>query len=130
MDSYPPNVGERMDFKAILNEIVANVDGGIGAGLVGTDGLVIDQVSTKGAFDMSAVGAEYATIIKNAKKASENFGLGKTNEIMISTEKAMMIMMTVSSNYFITLALELDGNLGRGRLEIKKAIPKLEKELT
>lgn len=118
-----------MDFKTVLNEIVSNVDGAIGAGLVGTDGIVIDQVSTKGVFDMSAVGAEYATIIKNAKKASENFGLGKTNEIMISTEKAMMIMMMVSQNYFITIALELDGNLGRGRLEIKKAIPKLEREL-
>jgi len=118
-----------MDFKAVLNEIVNNVDGAIGAGLVGTDGIVIDQVSTKGVFDMSAVGAEYATIIKNAKKASENFGLGKTNEIMISTEKAMMIMMMVSQSYFIAIALELDGNLGRGRLEVKKAIPKLEREL-
>ncbi len=118
-----------MDFKSILNEIVGNVDGAIGAGLVGTDGIVIDQVSTKGTFDISAVGAEYATIIKNAKKASENFGLGKTSEIMISTEKAMMIMMIVGAEYFITMALELDGNLGRGRLEVKKAIPKLEREL-
>lgn len=118
-----------MDFKTILNEIVANVDGAIGAGLVGTDGIVVEQVSTKGAFDMSAVGAEYATIFKNAKKASENFELGRTSEIMISTDKAMIIVMMVSTSYFITLALELDGNLGRGRLEIKKAIPKLEKEL-
>jgi predicted regulator of Ras-like GTPase activity (Roadblock/LC7/MglB family) len=119
-----------MDFKPILNDIVTTVDGAIGAGLVGTDGIVIDQVSTKGVFDISAVGAEYATIIKNAKKASENFGLGKTSEIMISTEKAMMIMMTIGNDYFITMALELDGNLGRGRLEVKKAIPKLERELT
>lgn len=118
-----------MDFKAILNEIVGNVDGAIGAGLVGTDGIVIDQVSTKGSFDISDVGAEYATIIKNAKKASENFGLGKTSEIMISTDKAMMIIMMVGTEYFINMALELDGNLGRGRLEVKKAIPKLEKEL-
>ena len=118
-----------MDFKTILNEIVNNVDGAIGAGLVGTDGIVIDQVSTTGSFDISDVGAEYATIIKNAKKASENFGLGKTNEIMISTDKAMMIIMMVGHEYFINMALELDGNLGRGRLEVKRAIPKLEKEL-
>jgi uncharacterized protein len=119
-----------MDFKAILHEIIGNVDGAIGAGLVGTDGIVIDQVSLKGTFDISSVGAEYATIVKNAKKASDNFGLGKTSEIMISTEKAMMIMMTVSKEYFISMALELDGNLGRGRLELKKAIPKLESGLT
>lgn len=119
-----------MDFKVVLNEIVTNVDGAIGAGLVGTDGIVIDQVSLKGAFNISDVGAEYATIIKNAKRASENFGLGKTSEILISTEKAMMIMMTVSTEYFVAIALDLDGNLGRGRLEVKKAIPKLEKGLT
>jgi len=119
-----------MDFKTILNDMVSNVDGAIGAGLVGTDGIVIDQVSLKGSFNISDVGAEYATIIKNAKKASENFGLGKTSEILISTEKAMMIMNTVGSDYFVAIALDLDGNLGRGRLEVKKAIPKLEKELT
>lgn len=119
-----------MDFKTILNEIVANVDGAIGAGLVGTDGIVIEQTALKGDFNISDVGAEYATIIKNAKKASENFGLGKTSEILISTEKATMIMNTVSSDYFVAIALNLDGNLGRGRLEVKKALPKFEKELT
>lgn len=119
-----------MDFKTILNEMVNNVDGAIGAGLVGTDGIVIDQVSLKGSFNISDVGAEYATIIKNAKRASESFGLGKTSEILISTERAMMIMNTVSTQYFLAIALELDGNLGRGRLEVKKAIPKIEKELT
>lgn len=119
-----------MDFKSILNELVNNVDGANGAGLVGTDGIVIDQVSLRGSFNISDVGAEYATIIKNAKKASENFGLGKTSEILISTEKAMMIMMMVGNDYFVSIALDLDGNLGRGRLEAKKAIPKLEKGLT
>ena len=119
-----------MDFKTVLNEMISNVDGAMGAGVVGTDGIVIDQVSLKGSFNISDVGAEYATIIKNAKKASENFGLGRTNEILISTEKAMMIMNTVSADYFVAIALELDGNLGRGRLEVKKVIPKIEKELT
>ncbi len=119
-----------MDFKAILNGIISNVEGAIGAGLLGTDGIVIDQVSLKGTFDISDVGAEYATIIKNAKKASESFGLGKTGEIMITTEKATMIMMTIGNDFFVAIALNLDGNLGRGRLEVKKAIPKLEQGLT
>jgi predicted regulator of Ras-like GTPase activity (Roadblock/LC7/MglB family) len=119
-----------MDFKAALQEMVSNVDGSIGAGLVGLDGLVIDQVSVKADFDITVAGAEYATIIKNALKASQNFGLGKTSEIMISTEKASMIMMTVGSDYFATLALGLDGNLGRGRLELKKQIPKFEAGLS
>lgn len=118
-----------MDFKAILTEMISSVDGAIGAGLIGLDGIVIDQVSVKSDFDITVVGAEYATIIKNARKASENFGLGKTSEVLISTESATMIMMTVVEQYFVAIALALDGNIGRGRLEVKKAIPKLEKGL-
>jgi predicted regulator of Ras-like GTPase activity (Roadblock/LC7/MglB family) len=118
-----------MDFKVALQEMVGNVDGSIGAGLVGLDGLVIDQVSVKADFDITVAGAEYATIIKNAIKASQNFGLGKTSEVLISTEKATMIMMMVGSQYFATIALGLDGNLGRGRLELKKVIPKFEQAL-
>lgn len=119
-----------MDFKAALQDMVNSVDGSLGAGLVGLDGLVIDQISVRSDFDIAVAGAEYATIVKNALKASQSFGLGKTSEIMISTEKATMIMMTVGNDYFATLALGLDGNLGRGRLELKKAIPKFEQALS
>ena len=119
-----------MDFKKILQETVSNVEGSIGAGLVGMDGIVIDQVSNTDTFDINAVGAEYSSIIKNAMRASSNFGLGNTAEILITTDKASMIMMMVGQSYFVSLAINLDGNLGRGRLELKKAIPKFEKELT
>lgn len=118
-----------MDFKAALQEMLDNVDGSVGAGLVGLDGLVIDQVASGPDFDITVAGAEYATIIKNALKASRNFGLGKTGEIMISTEKGFMIMITVGEEYFAALALGLDGNLGRGRLELKKQASKFEQAL-
>ena len=118
-----------MDFKAVLRDTLGSVDGAVGAGLVGLDGIVIDQVSSKADFDMATAGAEYATIIKSARKASEEFGIGTTNEVMISTEKTTMLMMTVGKDYFVALAMNLDGNLGRGRLELKKAISKIEKEL-
>jgi len=119
-----------MDFKKILQESLANVEGSIGAGLVGMDGIVIDQISNNSSFDINVVGAEYSSIIKNAMRASSNFGLGNTTEILITTDRATMIMMMVGQNYFVTLAINLDGNLGRGRLELKKAIPKFEKELS
>jgi predicted regulator of Ras-like GTPase activity (Roadblock/LC7/MglB family) len=118
-----------MDFKSLLKKIVENVDGAMGAAVIGEDGIAIDQFSSKSDFDITAAGAEYSTIISSARKASTSFGLGKTNEVLISTEKATMIMMLVGASYFVTLALSIDGNLGRGRLELKKVIPELEKLL-
>jgi predicted regulator of Ras-like GTPase activity (Roadblock/LC7/MglB family) len=117
------------DIKSVLQKAVESVDGAIGAALIGDDGIAIDQFTTKADFDITAAGAEYSTIISSARKASQSFGLGKTTEVLISTEKATMIMMMVGAGYFVTLALNLDGNLGRGRLELKKSIPELEKLL-
>ena len=118
-----------MDFKSVLNEVVQSVEGTIGIGLVGLDGIAIEQISVKDDFDITTVGAEYSSIIKSAQKASRDFGLGKTLEILITTEKATMIMMTVGDSYFLALAVTIEGNLGRGRLEMKKTIPKLAGEL-
>ena len=118
-----------MDFKAVLEEIINNVEGSIGIGLVGLDGIVIEQLSVDDSFDINTVGVEYSGIIKHAQKAGKDFGLGQTLEVLITTQKATMIMMSVGDEYFVSLAINLDGNLGRGRLELKKAIPKLSTEL-
>lgn len=118
-----------MDIKAVLNEVVQNVEGSVGIGLVGLDGIVVEQISLRTAFDINSVGVEYSGIIKHAQKASREFGLGQTTEVLITTERATMIMMTVGKEYFVSLAIDLDGNLGRGRLEMKKALPKLANEL-
>lgn len=118
-----------MDFKEVLEVVINNVEGSIGIGLVGLDGIVIEQISVDETFDINTVGVEYSGIIKHAQKAGRDFGLGQTLEVLITTEKATMIMMSVGDEYFVSLALSLDGNLGRGRLELKKAIPKLSTEL-
>ena len=118
-----------MDYKAVLEQVVQSVEGSIGIGLVGLDGLVIEQVSVKSDFDINEVGVEYSGMLKSAQKSSLEYGLGATLEVLITTEKAIMIMMSVADQYFVSLALSVDGNLGRARLEMKKAIPKLAEDL-
>ena len=47
---------------------------------------------------------------------------------MISLEGAVMLMRLLSRDYFVVLALSSEGNLGRGRFELRKAELKLAKE--
>lgn len=58
-----------MDFKSLLQKIVENVDGAMGASVIGEDGIAIDQFSAKSDFDITAARAEYSTIISSAKKS-------------------------------------------------------------
>ncbi len=118
-----------MDYKEVLKTIADSVEGSIGIGLIGLDGMIVDQYSAEPDFDVAMVGVEYSSVIKNASKASQDFGLGPTTEILITTEQATMIMMMVGKSYFAVLAIGEDGNLGRGRLEMKKHIPRMEQEM-
>jgi hypothetical protein len=49
-------------------------------------------------------------------------------ELVVSLEGAILIMRLLSRDYFVVLAINAQGNLGRGRFELRKAELKLAKE--
>jgi hypothetical protein len=47
---------------------------------------------------------------------------------MITLNSAVLIMRLLSRDYFVVLAMSPEGNLGRGRFELRKAELQLSKE--
>jgi len=72
--------------------------------------------------------AEFTSLIRSAQRAGNDIGLGNLRELVISLDKAMVVMRLLSRDYFVVLALSPDGNLGRGRFELRKAELQLAKE--
>jgi hypothetical protein len=48
--------------------------------------------------------------------------------LVVSLDAATLVMRVLSRDYFVVLALSPQGNLGRGRFELRKAELKLAKE--
>jgi predicted regulator of Ras-like GTPase activity (Roadblock/LC7/MglB family) len=118
-----------VDFKAALREILSSVDGALGAGLIGLDGLVVDQVSMRPGLDFAQAGGEYAVVMKGAMSASDHFGWGGAQEVLISSDQGTAILVAAGKAHFLVLALDGGGNPGRGRLELKKSVPAVERAL-
>ncbi len=119
-----------MNIKKIIQETLESVEGASGVGLIGMDGMVIDRAARDNAFAIAETGAGYSGILKNFHKSSMNFGFGATTEALLATDKLILLLAAVGKDYFLALHLQPDGNLGRARLELKKAAFKIEKELT
>jgi predicted regulator of Ras-like GTPase activity (Roadblock/LC7/MglB family) len=118
-------------FKEILREIMVRTDGCIGALIMGMDGIPVEELWNPIARDMNfdiAV-AEFSSVIKNVCRLNSSIGLGKLNEATFSTEHGIFIFRIVSKDYFLAMVLRTDGNLGRGRYELRRAELLLEKEL-
>lgn len=112
-------------FNRILQSIVEGTGGGIGAVLMGYDGIPIDQYfSEDEGSDLQAMAVEYANILKEIRKAADILGTGAMEEVSIKTERFHVILRILTEDYFVALTLEPGGNFGKGRfLLMREASP-------
>lgn len=103
-------------FSEILQRIVENTGGGIGAVLMGYDGIAIDQFfSPDEEIDLQMVVVEYSNVLKEIRKTAEILSLGEMEEISIRTDRFIIVIRMLNEEYFVALILNRDGNFGKGR---------------
>lgn len=117
-------------FKELLESILERTEGSLGALIMGTDGIAVEKLLSEAGVDanLDIAAAEFTSLVRNAQRAGNDTGLGGLRELVISLEGSILLMRLLSKDYFIVLALTPQGNLGRGRFELRKAELKLAKE--
>ncbi len=124
-----------MSFAALLREIVVGCHGGIGAALMGSDGIAIEQVVAKPApegplgEDIGTAGAEFGRILDDIRKASDAVAGGVFVETTILLTRFTLIFRAVDEDTFLVVVLHPDGNLGKARYLIRKQLHALRQEI-
>ncbi|BCR04687.1 GTPase [Desulfuromonas versatilis] len=117
-------------FNAILKTIVEGTGGGIGAVLMGYDGIAIEQhFEPCEGIDLHLVAVEYANILKEIKKAAVVLNIGFMEEVSIRTERFLVVIRALSDEYFVALTLKRDGNFGKARYLLMKEAGSLREAL-
>jgi predicted regulator of Ras-like GTPase activity (Roadblock/LC7/MglB family) len=96
--------------------------------LVGSGG-VIDHLTTGQAFDVDAFAAEYATLLRIARRTSHDAGTGDLIEHVVVSEKSVIVARNVLSEYFLLVVASDRAQLGRARHELKRVARELERIL-
>jgi predicted regulator of Ras-like GTPase activity (Roadblock/LC7/MglB family) len=78
--------------------------------------------------NMDVAAAEITSLVRSAVRAGMNTGLGAPQEFFVSFEQARILARMFSPEYFVVLAMKPEGNLGRGRYELRKAELRLARE--
>jgi predicted regulator of Ras-like GTPase activity (Roadblock/LC7/MglB family) len=118
-----------MGLKDTLKDIPEKVGGGIGALLMGYDGIPIEEYILGSDIDIQLLSVEYVNVMKEVKRSVEVLKTGALEEILISTEQSKIIIRTVCEDYFVMLILNSEGNYGKGRYLLKLESPNLRDEL-
>jgi predicted regulator of Ras-like GTPase activity (Roadblock/LC7/MglB family) len=103
-------------FSEILQRIVEETGGGIGAVLMGYDGIAIDQFfAPDEELDLQMVVVEYSNVLKEIRKTADILSLGDMEEISIRTDRFIIVIRVLNDEYFVALVINRDGNFGKGR---------------
>lgn len=117
-------------FKSILENIVNSCSGGIGAVLMGYDGIAIDQyVVDDVTLDLNLIAIEYSNVTKEIRKAAEVLETGDLQEVSIKTEDYFVVIYALTDEYFVALTIERDGNYGQGRYLLMREAGNLREAL-
>ena len=116
-------------FKEILRDIANRIEGTKGVVLSGLDGITIEKHVVDGDINLDAFSAEYMSLLKKSISANEELGTGQVSEFTLMTDKMIAIIRAITHEYYLIFALTPTGNFGQARFQIRKAIPKLQKEL-
>ena len=117
-------------FAETLKKVVDNVDGGLGAVIMGLDGIAVETYTRQAdRVDINTVGMEFSFILAQAKKAAAGASLGAFEEMTIKADRLTLALKMLTPQYFLALAIGAHGNLGKTRYLMRLAGPKLIAEL-
>ena len=103
-------------FNKILARIVDESGGGIGAVLMGYDGIAIDQYFAPGEqIDLQMIAVEYANVLKEIRKTAEILSVGEMEEVAIKTDRFHIVVRIITPDYFVAMTLLREGNFGKAR---------------
>ena len=122
-----------MSFESILQSVVDECGGGLGAVLMGTDGIPIAEVEATQAesasADIGTAGVEFARILTEIRKASDAIEGGGMNEVVVGLENFYLLFRAIDEDVLFVVALAADGNLGKARYLMRRHLLALRQEL-
>jgi len=124
-----------MMFTNILRNIVESCGGGIGAALMGTDGIPIDQFVSDSvpdgplSDDIGTAGVEFNRILDEIRKASDGLAGGVMRETVVVLSRFSLAFRPVDDDAYLVVVVAPDGNLGKARYLMRNSLSAIRDEL-
>ena len=118
-----------MSFKALLQELVSQVPGALGAILADWEGEAVDQSGCMDDYELKVIDAHKGIILHNLRDVVKRLGDDQLQELVITTAQAQTLVLPVTVDYFLVLTLERDAMLGRALFEARRCIQALQQEI-
>jgi predicted regulator of Ras-like GTPase activity (Roadblock/LC7/MglB family) len=112
-----------MDFADTLGTLAKRIEGCVAVMILGTDGIPIERhlQQMNQSLDIDMIATEFTTLVRRSMSTAVDTELGELREMVLGTDAMMFLVRPITTDYFLLLALNPGGNIGRARFELRKA---------
>ena len=119
-----------MGFADTLSQITERVEGCAAAIILGIDGIAIERQVNEidPRLDIDLIATEFTTLVRRNMRTAADAEMGEMCEMVFATDALTLVLRPITAEYFLMLALNPGGNVGRARFELRKAQLDMETE--
>ena len=119
-----------MGFLDTLTNVVDRIEGCAAVVILGIDGIPIERQvrDLDPALDIDLIAIEFTTLVRRSMRTASDTELGEMREMILVTDLMTFLLRPITADYFLLLALNPGGNVGRARYELRKAQLSMEAE--
>lgn len=120
-----------MTFRESLEKIVLGTEGGVAGVVMAMDGMPVESYVRDGSdVDISLYGAEVASLLGRFRGPNAgHLSSGLVEGVDLFCEKYHALVRFLSDEYFVVVAIEPGGNVGKGRYLMRTTVPELVEQL-
>jgi predicted regulator of Ras-like GTPase activity (Roadblock/LC7/MglB family) len=115
-------------FGQVLAAVARKVPEARAVMIMGNDGIPVEKVVVGGDASAEAVAAELTTVLASSLARTADTDLGMLQEMTMVTEGMTALVMAISPEYHIFVAMAPGGVAGRARAAMRVACLELERE--
>ncbi len=115
----------------VLEHVVRDTPGAVGAILMGFDGIAVVQHVAPGRedFDLETLAMEFSYRFAEMRKAATSLDLGEVADLSVRTDRGAVVCRALSADYFVAIVMDDARHLGKGRYLLRSAASSLQTEL-
>lgn len=118
-----------MVFTERLQKVLQTIQGAKAIAIIGRDGIAVERLAIDDEPNLDLATAQFTDIAKKLQLANLELEAGGLREMIQKTDKYVVVLTTITPEYFLMLILGENGSLGRARFELRKASVAFYEEL-
>jgi len=118
-----------MVFTERLQKVLQTVEGSRAIAVIGRDGIAVERLALAEEPNLDLATAQFTDIAKKVQIANQELEAGGLREMIQRTDRYIVILTSITPEYFLMMILGEDGSLGRARYELRKAAAAFFEEL-